>query len=84
MCTAGPLLAKRFVRLSNYKKSVLQESFAKNAYPKNATLHELSNQLGLSKSKVQRWFCNHRQRGGRNDKHQTPSKGEDFPSVHVY
>ena len=83
MCTADPLLAKRYVRINNYKRSVLQKSFAKNTYPSKATLHELSNQLGLNIPTLQRWFRKERQTVI-NEKHQTSSSGEYFPYVLMF
>ena len=42
--------------LDDHQRSVLQEWFAKDPYPKKDTIRNLSNVLGLDKRKVYNWF----------------------------
>ena len=50
LCTVGFHTAQKFAHVSAFQKSVLQESFAENAYPRKVTLCKLAAQLGLSDS----------------------------------
>ena len=44
------------------KLFVMRKMFAENAYPSKATLRTLSEQLGLSESKLNAWFTDRRYR----------------------
>ena len=47
---------------SDEQKSVLRQSFAKQAYPSEDTLKSLSKVVGLSEQVIHTWFRNERER----------------------
>ena len=84
----GPFTRRNHTRFSNSQAMVLQKCFAKNAYPKKATVRMLCQQLRLSESRVLVWFKNQRRKvnarcGMYNE---TSSTGEDFifTCTHLY
>ena len=58
----GPPNLKRCVWISDIQRSVLLKSYSENAYPTSITYNMLSEQLGLTISKLKNWFHDHRRR----------------------
>ena len=68
---------KKQVRFSDFQRSALRKCFSKNAYPSKATIHKLSEKLGLTESQISGWFYWHR-RIVRSDKHVETANGENI------
>ena len=68
---------QKYYRIRDAELSVLQKRFAENAYPTKAILRMLSEQLGLSESRVTSWFECQRRNVGRGKRKGTLSIGEN-------
>ena len=77
MCTLGQHLSSKSTPIDASKLSTLKDNFEQNAYPTDATIHKLAEQLGLSVSRVRNWFTCHRQKVKLGRHSESSSIGED-------
>ena len=78
---AGTCHYQKPVYINCLQKTALEKSFKENAYPTKATLYMLGEQIGLSESRVNRWFYSKRRCARRDERIQTLSIGENI--IHV-
>ena len=72
---------QKYYRIMDARGFVLQKRFAENAYPTKATLRMLSEQLGLSESRVASWFACRRRSVGRGKHKESLSIGENVSTA---
>ena len=79
--TVGRPLLEKYITLSVSQREVLEQIFAKTAYPTNSTLKKLAEKLGLTQVKVYNWFRCERMRVRYGKCQETDDFGE-FVGVH--